>query len=238
MKQIKEAALEVGTDIIHLLEIRVYVYDLLRRTFLSEPSMDFLKAVGNPEVIDSFPFVEESSVMREGVEQVSDFFKAHDVSDEKVFDSLNWDYTRMFIGPYNLPAPPWESAYVSKERLLFQEETLRVRRRYLKYGFLPSNHGHEADDHLSLELDFMYRLSELTLQRVKGLDQEDKGFKEVLYDQKKFLEEHLLKWVPDLTRDIVKSAKTDFYVGMAKVLKGFLEIDLKALNELLDTKIE
>lgn len=62
----------------------------------------------------------------------------------------------MFIGPRELPAPPWESSYLNEDKLLFQEETLQVRMSYLKYNFIPKNYPHEADDHIALELDFMY----------------------------------------------------------------------------------
>ncbi|MCB8816455.1 molecular chaperone TorD family protein [Desulfosporosinus shakirovi] len=73
------------------------------------------------------------------------------------------EYTRLFIGPTKLPVPPWESVYVSKERLLFQESSLKVRQRqcYLNYNFLPAKYRSEADDHIALELDFMYNLSSL-----------------------------------------------------------------------------
>ncbi len=220
---------------IPLLEIRVLVYDLLRRTFLTEPSIDYIKLINSQDVIGSFPFADENVSIREGVDQVLGYLAKNDVQKAEVQDRLRWDYTRMFVGPYNLDAPPWESAYVSKERLIFQEETLRVRKKYLKYNLLPSNYGHEADDHLGLELDFMYRLSNLALERVMESDMDGNSYYEILSDQKIFLEEHLLRWVPDFAQDMADSAETEFYMGMAKVLRGFLEIDLKALIELLDT---
>ncbi|MEI3231097.1 MAG: molecular chaperone TorD family protein, partial [Gordonibacter pamelaeae] len=46
-------------------------------------------------------------------------------------------YTKLFIGPAKLPAPPWESVYATGGRpLLFQESTLAVRRRLLPPGRL------------------------------------------------------------------------------------------------------
>lgn len=219
---------------IPLLEIRIFAYDLLRRTFLIEPSTNYLETIHS--VIENFPFANENSSIRAGVDQVLVYLAKNNVLESKVQDRLHCDFTRMFIGPHSLDAPPWESAYLSKERLLFQEETLQARRKYLKYGFVPSNYGHEADDHLGLELDFMYQLSNRTLERVKEADTESSSYPDILIDQKVFLEEHLLRWVPDFAEDMAKSAQTEFYVGMAKILQGFLEIDIKALAELLDTK--
>lgn len=41
-----------------------------------------------------------------------------------------------YVEPGSLPAPPWESAYLSEDRLLFQESTLEVRKAYLKYNYM------------------------------------------------------------------------------------------------------
>lgn len=219
-----------------LLETRVFVYDILRRTFLEEPTKEFLKLIMEKEFTEEFPFAEENKEMGEGIAQIAGFLQEHNLQSENEYNTLHWDYTRMFIGPDKLPAPLWESSYLNKERLLFQEQTLQVRSAYLKYQFLPKHFKQEADDHLGLELDFMYQLSELSL---KYLQQQDFAeLKKVMEDQKAFLQEHLLKWVPELTANILDSAKLSFYPGMAKILKGYLALDLEALEELLDMDMD
>ena len=215
-----------------LLETRAFIYDVLRRTFLEEPTKAFLNLIMEKEFTAGFPFAEENEEIREGIAQIAAFLQEHDLKSEDEYNDLHWDYTRMFIGPDKLPAPLWESAYLNKERLLFQEQTLKVRHAYLKYQFLPKHFRQEADDHLGLELDFMYQLSELSL---KYLQQQDfTGLSEVLEDQKAFLQDHLLKWVPELTQKILASANLAFYQGMAKILNGYLALDLEALEELQD----
>ncbi|HZK85293.1 MAG TPA: molecular chaperone TorD family protein [Desulfosporosinus sp.] len=223
-------------QILPLLQVRGFAYDTLRRTFLTEPTQDLLQTVSQVGFIEAFPFADESALIHEGVGKISKYLDNQDVLSEEVFNQLHWDYTRMFIGPYELKAPPWESAYLNKEHLLFQEETLNVRRAYLKYAFLPKDYGHEADDHLGLELDFMYQLSELAKTKVN--QQDVIGLIEVLEDQKAFLENHLLMWVPDFSKNMAENAQTQFYEGMAMILAGFLELDLKALGELLDITIK
>lgn len=217
-----------------LLRSRLFGYDLLRRTFLEEPTKGFLESLCDEQtqVIEVFPFRTELTEIEEGAEQVALFLGKFDVNDKADFDRLHWDYTRLFIGPHEVPTPPWESAYLSEEHLLFQVETLRVRKAYRKYAFIPVNYGHEADDHLGLELDFMYQLCKLSLE---NLGNQDLGnLLDVLKDQREFMEEHLLKWIPTLCKDIVLHAQTEFYQGMAKLLKGFLEVDRRAIEELLD----
>lgn len=67
----------------------------------------------------------------------------------------------------------------------------------------------------------MYQLSEKSLEILKNEDYVE--LRQVLEDQKSFLIEHLLKWVPELTEKILASAELDFYPGMAKILKGYLK---------------
>lgn len=218
-------------DILPLLELRLFSYDFLRRTFLKEPTKDFFQDIKNYFAGSEFPLTQENELIAEGVAQVKRYVIQNDLLSESVYNSLHWDYTRMFIGPYELPSPPWESAYCNEERLLFQEETLEVRKAYLKYSLLPVELGHEADDHLGLELDFMFRLNELLLSESNNSSSQ---LIENLTDQKLFLKDHLLKWVPAFSEAVIQNADTEFYQGMAKILKGFLTLDLKALEELLD----
>lgn len=217
-----------------LLEARIFAYDFLRRTYLEEPSKDFLEALSHHQIALAFPFREESEEIAEGTQKVQSYLEQNNVLSKQGYDKLHWDYTRLFIGPYELPAPPWESAYLNKDKLLFQEETRLVRLAYLKYAFLPKQYLQEADDHLGLELDFMYQLS--TMAYEKALAGDYVGFKEILNDQLDFLEQHLLHWIPTFAEKVISHANTEFYQGMAHILRGLLHLDLSALNELLDVE--
>lgn len=211
------------------LEIRSVAYDVLRRTFLEEPKKDFLNAFKNG-YFESFPFLNENDVIKEGVNIVSSFFQNHDVDD--IFEQLHWDYTRMFIGPYQLEAPLWASSYLNKDQLLFQTETMMVRQAYAKYFLEQHSIWREPDDHLGLELDFIYQLNLLLMEMTEG-----QAKNEIIYDQLDFLENHLLKWVPLLRVKVEENAKLEFYRGMIKILHGFLEVDKACLKDLLTESI-
>lgn len=216
-----------GENVLALLKLRAYAYDVLRRTFSSEPSLEYLVLM--KENIHEFPFAYDSEDILNGLKRVEESLaEGAEISKEQQ-EALIWDYTRMFIGPYRLAAPPWESAYASDERLLFQKETLLVRKAYLKYSFLPTQFRQEADDHLGLELDFMYQLCLILFE--KALTGEP--YQEILEDQKEFLEEHLLTWVDRFCNDVAAGARTKFYRGMAQILKGYLPLDRQAIEELL-----
>ena len=53
------------------------------------------------------------------------------------------------------PAPLWESVYLGKEHLLFEEVTLAVRECYHHYGLSFIREGNEPDDHIVIELEFL-----------------------------------------------------------------------------------
>lgn len=212
-----------------LLELRTGVYDLLRRTFWTEPSTYYLEMVSTPGFVENLPFGDETKAIRQGIDLVSAYLtQSKATSSTDLLDELHWDYTRMFIGPQQLSAPPWESAYRSEDRLLFQECILHVRSSYAKYSFTAKDSWQRADDHLGLELDFMYQLSLLSGKRLHDRHQ----FFTIIQDSQSFLEKHLLQWAPALSRDIAASAHTDFYKGMASILTGYLIVDRDVLQEL------
>ncbi|MEA4900728.1 molecular chaperone TorD family protein [Desulfitobacterium sp.] len=214
----------VSCDLQPLIELRMYGYGILSRTFLREPNRSFFKTLQADQCLELFPFQDEHPLIKQGIA-----LAARSLADLDLvrYEKICWDYTRLFIGPHKIPAPPWESVYLGEERLIFQEVTLNVRQTYLKYGIAPRHLGQEADDHLGYELDFMYQLCQLSLENTERV-------RSIIKDQKDFLENHIFKWVPLICRDILVHAETDFYKGMSLCLEGFIEIDRKAVNELLD----
>lgn len=216
-----------------LLEERMLAYDILRLAYVEEPSREFVKTLLNDKLMNSFPFIEEEEEISAGCREISEYLTNTDVLEESQYQKLHWDYTKMFIGPYELIAPPWESAYTSKERLLFQETTLQVRNTYLKYNFIPRHYPHEADDHIGLELDYLYQLTKQTLEA--GEKNKIQRAIQLLEEQNNFIKEHLQIWISEFTEKIINGAETPFYRGMAKVLKGFIIIEPLIIKELIET---
>ena len=213
------------------LEARAFAYDSLKGVFWQAPNRKFIKLLTESEVIPAFPFADSSAAIREAVDCIAKYLEQPAILSRKNFERLHWDYTRMFVGPGKAPAPPWESIYRDVEHLHFSEETLEVRNAYGKYNLVPRDFGREPDDHIGLELDFLHRLSEMAKEKAECAD--ETGLAEILMDQKAFLDEHLLKWVPDWTKDVVESAEIDFYRGMALLLESYLRFESETLGELL-----
>jgi len=201
---------------------RQYAYDVLRRMFIEEPTVELMQFLQKDKNLKAFPFVQQSKPMQAAIRQMGAYLKANTfVAGEDAFENLHWDYTRLFIGPEAPPAPPWESVYVSRDKLLFQESTNKVKRFYETCGFKLENSEHEAADHIGFELDFMYHLSSQSIAALKDTQATAK----LLEQQNNFLLQHLLAFSNAFTGNIVKHADTDFYRAAAVVLQEFLVHD-------------
>ena len=229
-------SLEDAQNIFHA---RHYAYDILRRFFIEEPSKEYLKPFIYQKMIELFPFQEESEGIREGINDIKKYLSSFDpVNKNEDYENLHWDYTKMYIGPFEIKVKPYESSYVSKDGLLFQETTMSVRKMYKQFGFQSVDHI-EADDHIGLELDFIFHLNQLCMESCKS--DNPNALAEVNYllqQQQSFLNNHLAKYVKEFTNNTISFADTDFYKGLAKILNHYLLIDLKVLNELLNIQLD
>lgn len=224
------------SEISELLYAREYAYDILRRFFIEEPTQEYLKVFIGQKMIEQFPFINDSKEIAEGAALVKEHYEKFDVvNNQSHFDDLHWDYTRLMIGPFDLAVPPWESVYVQKEAMLFQRTTMDVRKKYQHFGFSTAEQNMEADDHIGLELDFLYHLNKLTQQSASEGNLQEISY--LLTEQEKFLKEHLLAFVPELSKNMVENAETTFYKGMAQILHHYTKMDSQVLNELLKIDI-
>lgn len=226
-------------DVLNIFHARDFAYDILRRFFLEEPQQAYLKQFAYINMIDLFPFQEESEGISAGVKKMKEYLSQHDpVNNIQHYENLHWDYTKMFIGPFDLLASPWESLYVRNDKLLFQKTTMDIRKLYEKYSYQTSNVNVEADDHIGLELDFMYHLNKLCIQ--SGEQKNHQTVSEILYlikEQQSFLKNHLLAFVSQFTMNVRENADTTFFIGLAEILHHFLLIDSKVLQELMNIEI-
>lgn len=212
---------------------RCHLYDALRRGFFLEPderSVSFWHLFCREAPPPGAP-----TIMRDGYDDMNAHFSSHaPLSNEQDKDSLHWEFTRLFIGPMPPEAPPWASCYLEPDGLLFQETTLWVRTRYQAHGFMAGEHVNaEADDHIGIEFDFLYRLGEETVQALEeGGDPE--VLRRLLQDQLAFLSAHLLRFVDRFRRRVEDRAALPYYRGMARIAQGFVESDKNAVEEMLN----
>nr|WP_239094048.1 molecular chaperone TorD family protein [Bacillus sp. B15-48] len=137
---------------------------------------------------------------------------------------------QLFVGPGVIPAPPWESVYRSRERLLFGEQTLKLREKLRSFDLHFEGDGHEPEDHIATELEFMGYLIQTTINAI--ISQDEEQFLKAIQTQFSLLEEHLLKWVPPFVEDILSSTPSSLYKGSALFLQDLIHEDYQYMNQL------
>ena len=192
-------------------------YRFLAAVFHEPPTHAFMTGLAAENLIAELPLSPAREETQIGMRLMGTFCAAWN---ESMMADLESDFNRLFVGPGKPLAPPWESYYLSRDHLLFQEETLAVREAYRRFGLEAVSLHSEPDDSLSLELSFM---AELCGRCGEALNPGPGGGQaEVLEAQRQFLASHLLRWAPQCLRQVIESARLDFYRGGAFLGLGCL----------------
>jgi TorA maturation chaperone TorD len=139
-----------------------------------------------------------------------------DPASEQTMEDLLWDYTRLFIGPYKLPCPPWESVYTSQKKLMMQDAADEVRGAYAGLGLALDDAG-VMPDHIGAELNFLA----LACERMAGRPGSSSDCARI---GAAFLNDHLLNWVPQFSADMEIAAETPLYKALAKTTRSALDL--------------
>jgi TorA maturation chaperone TorD len=147
---------------------------------------------------------------------LKDALEKIDMASDSELEDLLWEYTRLFIGPYKLPCPPWESVYTSPKRLMMQEAYDEVRDYYNKAGLTVNNQGIMAD-HIGAELNFLA----VVLQKAHSDTKKEQYYRDLIEG---FLDEHVIKWIPQFARDMEDAADLLFYKTLARVTRSMIDL--------------
>jgi TorA maturation chaperone TorD len=221
------------TEWTNFLTGEVLLFRLLGQALYTESEWNQIQALFNQDVFSESPFGADQPEVERGLALLQSWVQqAFDHSNEETLKTLKDDYLQLFIGVDWVQAPPWESVYFSERRLLFQEQTLQVRDWYLKYNLLPEHLNNEPDDHIGLEMAFLSHLAELGLDALDRQDQHT--FDGLLQAQRDFASQHFLRWVPMWCDLAEQNARTDFYRGVACLVRGaMLELSTQLEVEIL-----
>ena len=224
MTQEKWEAVEV------LLANRLYLYSLLHKTFGREPDRELLALLSADTVGEAFSLLSEEE--SDPLNRIGPFLQKLGTKkdDPDFIQELKAEYTRLFIGPDKLVAPPWESVYCGEDAMLFQEVTLKVRETYRRFGLQPEGYPHVADDSLALELAFMAKLSERAMEDLHNGD--ELGLGRLLESSEDFLTQHLLVWIPKFLERMQKAKTQLMYPQLCVALNAFLKRDRDTLAEI------
>ncbi|MEW6487010.1 MAG: molecular chaperone TorD family protein [Thermodesulfobacteriota bacterium] len=129
-------------------------------------------------------------------------------------EDLRVEHARLFLGPFEVAAPPYGSVYRDGPKVLMGPSTLAVQRAYREAGLTLASDFHEVPDHVAAELEFAAYL-------LAGGAGDESAAAEA------FLREHLLPWAPAFCDRVEAESQSDFYTALARCLRAGLR-DLAA----------
>lgn len=151
-------------------------------------------------------------------------------------EALKVDFSRLFVGPFKLLAPPYGSVYLDGQRQVMGESTLDAQKRYQEAGLEISKMFKDAPDHIAAELEFLYFL---IFEQISALENSDyTRALELLNRQRDFLHHHLGMWVSTFAQNVIEHAETDFYQTLGKALQQFIPEDFENLKTVIIPEFE
>jgi len=224
-----KAFLAQHADLIETLTAEALAFGYFNRVFYEKPTAEFLDTQKEEALFSHWPLEIQDEYTVAGIQIMADFTANWD---QERLDALIRDYRRLFIGPGHVPAPPWESVYLSIEGLVYEEQTMAVRKFYARYGLQSPKRYTEPDDHFGLEMAFLAHLCTLALAAIEAGDAD--GLADHLAAMRAFLKEHLLLWAPAFLSRVIEHAQTAYYRGAAYLALG----SIYHMAERLDLEID
>ena len=220
---------DVKEVVLTLLQGRQYIFSLFHTLLGDLPTTELCAAAAGENSLRAVAlFAEDAS---EAPKKLLDVLTLLQWADK---EALKGEYTHLFLGPNELPAPPWESVYMGSERALFQASTLAVHKWYEQYGYVPKSYPHAPDDHISLMMHFLALLCGRAVEALQAEQWET--YRDLLAAQLLFEQNHLMNWLPTYAADMQKSQTKVFYPQLAEAVRDMIAYDNSLLLEIMDSE--
>ncbi|MDR2400529.1 MAG: molecular chaperone TorD family protein [Deferribacteraceae bacterium] len=188
----------------------VSYFRVLGSLLYNEPSAEAIDMLIDEKVLSVLPYASDNERALKGQKELLEWLESSPREDLTL--EARTEYMRLLIGIGKSLAPPWGSTYLNDDRLLFTEETLKVRFFYEKYGMKLKEKYSEPDDHIGLELEFLAYLLE-------------RGEREAACT---FAAQFLVPWISRWNADMQKHSKTGYYKGLGNMALGGIDFFISA----------
>ena len=196
---------------------RINIYALLSRLTMQEIDEGLLKSIEDDEnILSFFPNFRKWDKR--------DKYSRKDLIERY----LNVDFTSLFL----LHLIPYESFYLRDDQMMETGGENPVMQLFNEYDFrveLDKARVMSAD-HIGVELEFMYKL---VSAEMKALDDKNlQAAADIAKIEYKFLNEHIMQWMPMFMINVKSEAGTAFYFDLADFVLEFVMSDFEYLTEL------
>ena len=151
-----------------------------------------------------------------------------------ILEELSVEYTRLFLGP-GRHISPYESVWREAGGAHWGKSTSEVKNFIETLGLNYTEEWTGLPDHIGVELELMEKLVEH--EKKVRVEKDMKTVLLCLEIQKRFMDEHIFKWVPGFCEKVIEESREDFYRQIAMLTKQFVEFDRKQIDGLLERKM-
>jgi TorA maturation chaperone TorD len=162
-------------------------------------------------------------LLGEGWREVGQFFRNDRENPKSVAAKVADEFTPLFVGPGIPKITPCESFYLTGK--LFGAPLVQIRNFMGRVRLEKGEEWPEPEDHIAFTCDIMRQL--ITRQESSANPDEETQWLNLQGD---FIKAHLSRWVPRFAEDLEKLGG-EFYQGIGKVLRGFLELEKELLAD-------
>jgi TorA maturation chaperone TorD len=158
--------------------------------------------------------------------------KAAQLLDQTPLEELLVEYSRLFLGPFKLVAPPYGSVWLDRTKTVMGTTTAQVAAVYQTHGLHLADDFPELPDHIAVELEFLSFLAFQQRQaHATGNREEAARFATA---QLAFINEFLAPWLTPFCQAIIEDGEAPFYMALAGCTAAFVAADCKALQASAD----
>lgn len=205
-------------------KLRSNVYNFLNLIYAKEPDPELINTIMTPDFLNILSEI--------GTEFGDEVLKT---PKEKLMEDLSVEYTRLFLGP-GPHISPHESVYVGGYRdkdpkvgLLWGNATVEVKDMVEDFGYGYRDEYNGIPDHLAVELEIMVNLTAREHDMLTNKNVQE-GY-QCLLQEKKFLTEHLSRWIAEFCGLVIENADHVFYRELASLTRDYVLNDMEVIDQ-------
>lgn len=144
-------------------------------------------------------------------------------------EKLQREFMLVFTHGFSKECPPYEIFYGPEGYTMQIEILMELGGFYKRYGVDLSDKSDERPDHISIELEFMQYL---TYKQAYGIQHghKDEAIKVAREGQKKFMLNHIGRWVPLFCKFLSQKAPKGLYLNLSEILSLFMASEVRLLR--------
>jgi len=145
-------------------------------------------------------------------------------------EKLEWGYRATFGGAtVAMDCPPYEMYYSGSQIWQQTQDLADISGIYKAYGIeIEQNSTTSRWDHVAVELEFLHFLTYKLAYAIENYGEEEQA--SCLSGKKKFLYNHIGRWIKAFSTSVVKKTPEDFYRQAATLATTFVHIEMAKLS--------